>query len=242
MANRKEKIAYSVARDIVNEIATRRIPTGTVLEHEAEMMQKYDVSRGSLREAMRILEVLGFLHIKPGPGGGPVVTATDDHDRRFAEIASLYYQLAGVTYMELLEAREVMEPMAVRLATERRDNELVERLETFLEESRGVDLTQDVNFRTVGQDLHGMLARSSGNKIVDLLVRSCYEVFAGGVTGFLYPTEMRTMVTDMHEKIARAVIDGDANLAESLMREHMVDYRMQAEDRYTGLLREVVRW
>ena len=69
-----ERAAVRIARKLVSEIRRRRLRPGTPLAAEHEMVEALDVSRGTLREALRFLELQGALRIKAGPGGGPVVS------------------------------------------------------------------------------------------------------------------------------------------------------------------------
>ncbi len=240
MAQRTEKIANSVARDIVAEVVSKDLVAGTVLSSESEMMERYEVSRGSLREALRILEVLGIVHMKPGPRGGPVLL--DPDSRQFSTIATLYYQRIRATYRELLETRLVLEPEAAAMAAERRTPDHVRQLEAYIEQSRAADLGDDRQFRGVGQDFHDLVAEMGGNRIVNLLIRSCYDVFAGRTSGFLYPQPDRATVQTIHEQIAVAVINGNTRTARSLMFDHMEDYVRQATKQFSGLMSEVVKW
>ena len=61
------KTARLVAGQIVQDIGTEGL---TRLPSEAELLERYEVSRPSLREALRILEMYGVISIRPGPGGG----------------------------------------------------------------------------------------------------------------------------------------------------------------------------
>ena len=90
------------------------------------MMAEYGVGRGTLREALRILEVNGLIASRPGPGGGPVVMEASTHD--FGRMASLFFNARGVTLRDLMEARLIMEPIAARLAAERHDPDSTVRL------------------------------------------------------------------------------------------------------------------
>ncbi|MBM3346797.1 MAG: FadR family transcriptional regulator, partial [Betaproteobacteria bacterium] len=63
------KAAVSVALDIARDITAQRLKAGDKLPREAELLAHYGVSRASLREGVRILEVQGLLSIRPGPGG-----------------------------------------------------------------------------------------------------------------------------------------------------------------------------
>jgi len=240
MAQRVEKIAHAVARDIVSEVVASDLPAGTVLPSESEMMGRYEVSRGSLREALRILEVLGFVQMKPGPRGGPVLL--DPDSRQFSTIATLYYQRIRATYRELLETRLVLEPEAAAMAADRRSADDVKQLESYVEQSRAADVTDDRQFRAVGQGFHDLVAEMCGNQIIKLLIRSCYDVFAGRTSGFLYPEERRQTIQSIHEQIAVAIINGNSRTARSLMYDHMENYVQEATKQFSGLMSEVVKW
>ena len=91
--SRTVKASERVAQDIVRDIVRRGLQTGDRLPLEAAMVEEYGVSRTSLREALRILEVQGLISLKPGPGGGPVVgTVEPSH---LARTAALYFHLSA---------------------------------------------------------------------------------------------------------------------------------------------------
>ena len=118
---RPEKVFEVVARDIVREIQSKHLEPGSMLAPEAQMLVEYNVGRGSLREALRVLEVHGLIAMKPGPKGGPVVGEVTSSS--FGRMASLYFQAGAMTFNELMEARTTLEPTLARLAAERRDPE-----------------------------------------------------------------------------------------------------------------------
>src|SRR5579862_3784564 len=74
---RTVKTAETVAAAIVRDIVARGLATGDALPSENAMLEHYRVSRASLREGLRLLEVQGLIRLKPGPGGGPLVGAVD---------------------------------------------------------------------------------------------------------------------------------------------------------------------
>ena len=113
---RGAKVAEALAQEIVHDIVKRKLPPGTLLPSEAQMIEDYGVGRGSLREALRILEVHGLITMKPGRNGGPMVIEVRTRD--YGRMSTLFYHLGGVTFQELLEARLVMEATMARLAAE----------------------------------------------------------------------------------------------------------------------------
>ena len=121
MAQRTEKVAESVAREIVQDIRRNNLVPGSTLPPESAMLERFGVGRGSLREALRILEVNGLVVLKPGPRGGPVVAPFDP--AHFGQMMTLHLQALGTTYRQLLDARVEYEAVLARMAAEREGEE-----------------------------------------------------------------------------------------------------------------------
>ena len=116
---RTMKTSERVALDIVHDIVAQGLGTGARLALEAAMAQQYGVSRASLREALRLLEVQGLIHLKPGPGGGPAVGTVEPAN--LARTASLYFHLGAATYGQLMQAQVLIEPLCAQLAAQHPD-------------------------------------------------------------------------------------------------------------------------
>lgn len=228
-------MSEAIARDIVRRIGDEGLAPGTQLPPEAKMLEEYRVGRGSLREALRILEVHGLISIKPGPRGGPTVDQV--HTRNFGRMASLFFQMDGVTFRELIEARLTMEPLLARRAAEVGEPGLLAELARFEQVARA-----DEEYLRHAAGFHELVAGMSGNRIVSLLGQSLADIVRDRVTDSLYPKSRRREVLGTHGDIARAIAAGEADLAERLMREHMEDYVAQAKRRHPGLMNEVVDW
>ena len=83
-----------VAQEIVDDIAARGWPVGEVLGTEPELMATYGVSRGTFREAVRILEHLGCARMREGRGGGLMVTGPESGP--VTQAAAVYLRYRGV--------------------------------------------------------------------------------------------------------------------------------------------------
>jgi GntR family transcriptional regulator, transcriptional repressor for pyruvate dehydrogenase complex len=235
-----EKLAFVVARAIVEQVTDDGLRAGDSLGTEPEMTHRYGVSRGTLREALRILEVLGVITLKRGPAGGPILLEADV--AHFSEFAKLQYQRLGVTYQELLAMRVILEPAAAALCAGYSSEEDGNRLRAYLYEAERIDLADDRQFRTVGQGFHQTVAEMSGNELLNLVASSCYDVFAGRASHFVYPRDRRQQVLAAHEEIAVAILNHDADQARVSMESHMRDYADQATAQFRGLILETVRW
>jgi DNA-binding FadR family transcriptional regulator len=234
---RGDKVAQAVARSIVRQIRARQLKPGEQLPPEAQMLQEYGVGRGSLREALRILEVHGLISIKPGPGGGPIVGQAQPED--FGRMATLFFQAGGMTFRELVEARLIMEPVMARLAAERRDPALLARLLT----AAGVmPIDDEDEYLRVSGDFHRLVAEMSGNGIVNLFSQSLYGIFRDRVSGIVFPKPRRKEVVNAHAAIAKAIEQGQPEEAEQLMYDHMVQYVAFVKRTHPTLMDEVIDW
>lgn len=234
---RGAKIAEALAQEIVHEIVSRKLPVGTLLSSESQMLEDYGVGRGSLREALRILEVHGLITMKPGRNGGPVVIAVGTRD--FGRMSSLFFHLGGMTFRELIDARLEMEPMMARRAAQRKAQELV----AGEGQPTGPRVTDDDQvYFNVTHSFHRTVASLSGNSILNLVSMSLEDIFHDQVSGLLSPPEQRDDVLEVHARIAEAIADGQADQAERLMYEHMLQYADWVRARHPHLLDSVVDW
>lgn len=235
LARRQPKVAEDVAGEILNKICSGEYEVGSMLPPEAQMLQDYGVGRASLREALRLLEVHGIIRIKAGPGGGPVVQKVGTS--AFASISKIFFQVHGMTYREVVEARLILEPFFARMAAKTCDPEDVEKLM-----SCSIDLQDDKSYLSSSQDFHRLIGSMSSNQILNLFAHALADIFHERVAAVLYPREKRSDVIAEHRAIAEAIKSGDADLAERLMREHMEDYSRYVALRYPALLEERIRW
>jgi DNA-binding FadR family transcriptional regulator len=235
---RNVKLAEQVARDIADGVFSRNLGPGARLPSERVMLDRFGVSRGTLREALRILEMQGLIVVRAGPGGGPVVASMTPED--FNRVASLHYRSAGATVRELWKARVDIEPVLARLAAEQLTPEATQELTDLLERSRHTTIDNDAEYISSGSTFHRVIAYASGNPILDLIARSLGEMTAYLESGALFPPEAREKVHKDHQAIAKAILAGNAKRAERLMREHMGEMLASHSQRYPGSLDNVL--
>lgn len=233
---RGAKIAEYLAQAIVHEIVSRKLPPGTQLPSESHMLEEYGVGRGSLREALRILEIHGIIALKPGPNGGPIVGRTDVRD--FGRMSSLFFHLSGATFNQLLDARLVLEPLMVRLAAERRAQELAGQLA----DARSTHVEDDEAYFEATKDFHQAVASMSDNPVLNLFSASLETLFRDQISGLLSPVDERRHVLEVHSAIEQAISHGQATKAERLMREHMQQYADWVRERHPHMLDQVIDW
>ena len=114
---RAQKTALLIARRIVSNIERSGLTVGDKLPREKEMLLEYQVSRSTLREALRFLELQGIVALKPGPGGGPVVQRPEPGN--LSTLLLLQLQFSDVRFRSVYEARTYLEPIMAGLAAGR---------------------------------------------------------------------------------------------------------------------------
>ena len=239
--DRADKVSEIIARQIVRDIASQCYPPGTMLPPEAVMLERFQVGRASLREALRIVEVYGLITIKPGPGGGPVVQ--DVTARQFARASTFYFHLHGATFRDLLEARRAVEPMMARLAASHADSEAIERLKVEVGDTRqayeGGNLPE---WRQHTSEFHALVASASGNHILDFFGLSLKELYSERLEHRVVGKSDRPTVLAEHAAIANAIIRRRPAEAERLMAAHMETFTALTMNLVSGLLDDILDW
>ncbi len=217
-----EKVGERLARRVVDDIASAGWPVGELLGTEPELMERYEVSRNSFREAVRILEHLGSARMREGRRGGLVVTAPQS--RAVAQAAAVHLRYAGVEVDELYEARIELELGILERTITRLDDGGAQRLRTVLA-AEGGDVTEDVPGHTTA--LHTAIAELSGNRplalFLDVLI-SLSDEYSRPELQRLAPAlddHMRASHR-AHAAITKAILDRDVEAATRRMRSHLV--------------------
>lgn len=218
LARRASKTSEIVALEIVRDIVSHDLGPGDRLPLEAEMLVRYRVSRSSLREALRLLEVQGLIAIRPGPGSGTVVGRVLPGN--LARTLTLYLHMQGTTYEELLDAWKASEPILARLAAQNPDRARVrELLSPFLAETHGE--AHDKWKPVEGIDFHERVAKLAGNPVLNLVFSSIGHIAGEYVMTTIDRGELEDELVHDHSALAEAIISGKADKAERLMAEHI---------------------
>jgi GntR family transcriptional repressor for pyruvate dehydrogenase complex len=233
---RVEKIAEVVARELLGQIRERGLQPGDRLPPETTMLETFDVARGSLREALRILEVYGLLRIQPGPGGGPVVREMGA--REYARLLSFCMSVGGTTYGGINSSAIVMEAMLVRESAQRRDPEQMATIRAAL---AAADTDDSPAFGLAMREFHQAIVSAPGAELLATFLRSMEEAIAIRLGNAISIVEAREIV-DVHHAIADAIFRGDGELAASLTTEHRRGSFDRYEQTFPGLGLEEVRW
>jgi GntR family transcriptional repressor for pyruvate dehydrogenase complex len=233
--SRTVKASERVAHEIVRDIVLRGLQTGDRLPLEAAMVEEYGVSRTSLREALRLLEVQGLISLKPGPGGGPVVgTVEPSH---LARTAALYFHLSDATYADVMATQVLLESTCARLAARNPDRESL--MAPWLEQELPDDTPA---FRDLTTGFHGEVYRAAGNPVLSLLTQAVTHIVTQHVVMTMDPVELRGAIVDEHAELAAVIASGDADRAEKMMGEHFQVQHDHLRRRSPARIEENIQW
>jgi GntR family transcriptional repressor for pyruvate dehydrogenase complex len=233
---RVTKTSETVAQNIVHDIMARGLKTGDRLPLEGAMLQEYRVSRASLREALRLLEVQGLISLKPGPGGGPLVGSVEAG--YLARTASLYFHLGGMRYNEIFSTQEILEPDCAKLAAEHPDR--ADRMRPFYD-AKSMPL-EGLPYYNKTRDFHVAIYELAGNGVLTLLTRAITNIVSTHFVSTTDPVDLHEPINEEHAELARAIGGGQAVKAHRLMGEHFRRQHDWYRERWPAKYFELIEW
>lgn len=234
----KAKRALQVAQAIVSDIQLNEREAGERLPQEEDMLARYEVARATLREALRFLELQGVIYLRPGRGGGPIVSRPRTRD--FASSLSLILQFMDTDLRALLELREAIAPdMAAWAAVRATNADLAALSDCFaqLERERDTDTFEEVNRR-----FHDLLGWASGNPTFGLLTSALHLLTRNLAEGLGYSAQERENQTRCLMRVLSAVRLRDAAGARRHMERLVSGSSEYLASRSPELVAQRVRW
>ncbi len=229
-----------MARDIVDDIVVERLNEGDNLPPETAMLQHYGVSRETLREALRLLEVQGLISIRRGPGGGPIVGAVDPAN--LGRVSTLYYHLAGATYRELFEAWVICEPIIAELAAGNPDRDLVRAGMAPYLELHGPEDEPLEEFVVRHSEFHTVVGSLARNKVLQVSLMATGQIVTHHVISNADPRDARNTIEHDHGSIARAIVSGYKTKARDLMSDHLKAIEKQYQSSLGPQMDDYIGW
>lgn len=232
-AAKQNRIFQDVVEQIQETILAGKLKPGEMLPPERELKEMLQVSRGTLREALRVLEYKGLIEIKLGVGGGAVVQ--DVSYDQINESLALLIRYQKVSLQDLAEFRVGVEGRVSALAAARAMPADILRLKSLLATARrfaakGSDFQKE--FVEVDKKIHLTLAEISGNPVYISLHHTVHDNIDQYYESFLsmQQRELEENLADLGN-IIDAVAKNEVDEARQLAEAHVLRFNHYMENR-----------
>lgn len=225
-AARQNRVFQDVISQIEEAIINGDIKVGERLPAERALKDMFETSRGTIREALRVLEQKGLISIKTGTNGGAIVENVSTE--KVSESLDLLIRSQSLTLNHIAQFREDVEGNVTYLAAKictatdiTRLKEIVAKVKTAVD--GGLDLWED--YLRADEQFHTELANIVGNPIYQSILSTVHENIGRYYNRFLAKEDerMKENYKDMCD-IIDAIEDGDPDLARDLARTHVARF------------------
>lgn len=207
---------------IADRIRLGEMTKGERLPSERDLATAMQISRPTVREAVRVLSKAGVLEVRKGASGGiyvasdyvPLDLVRTQSDLRLQEVGGV------------LEARRLIEPRVAQLAATNARDEDFRLLQQIIEaQARMVDdgkvLEREDEFLQLDTRFHLRIARASGNDTIVSIMRTLLRQLEIARDLTMHEAPAGPWVVDIHERTLAAIRSGDRDRVETVMDEHL---------------------
>lgn len=229
------KRADLVVEQIKSWIAEEGLHPGDRLPQERELMHHFGVSKGTMREALKSLEVQGLIRVSTGPKGGASVASVSL--QRSMQLLANYFYFQDLTLQQIYAVRRLLEPELAATVTEHLTDTDLAALERSVNlcSHPPTDRATEHRQRLAELDFHDILANACRNeylafncRFMNSLLKNCtvIEKIYGGTAQRASPARVRKLAADglhAHLALLEAFRARDAERVRALMLDHIVE-------------------
>lgn len=220
------RLSDQAMEQIQEMIFSGKFSPGEKLPSESQLIKSLDVSRSSVREALRALESKGVIEVKPGLGA-----YVQDQPFSFQSVDQAIEWLLNKkeSLIQVLFVREVLEGLAASLLAAKNNDTTISELEEIIEQQKSMaEFDQKIeDFSDLALRFHMLIASSVGNPMLESLIGSIISQIYTGNRAVLHVCGRVEKSLADHQKIIDVLKSGDADQAEKVMREHVASLRLQ---------------
>ncbi|WP_252946401.1 FadR/GntR family transcriptional regulator [Oceanicola sp. 502str15] len=222
-----------VAEAIKSWVVEHGLKAGDRLPAEAELIERFGMAKGTIREAMRILEAQGLVRTRTGPGGGVFVHSVSRERAR--ALLGNYFYFKDLTIADIYQLRQVLEPELVATLAGKLSGavlaELRSVIDSYAEPSRTIEEEREQHVTSL--QFHALLARQSRNPLLSFTI-DFMVVLLSDLTVYreLYAPpniELWKKGREFQIRLVDALRDGKSEEARAIMAEHMKTARALME-------------
>lgn len=214
-----------VAEAIKDWIVQAHFGAGDRLPSEPELIERFGMSKGTIREAMRILEAQGLVKSRTGPGGGTFVHEVSKERAR--ALLGNYFYFKDLTIRDIYQLRRVLEPELAAALAGRLSESVLGQLEAIIGEydAPSQDAEEEREQHVASLRFHALLAEQADNALLGFLIDFMVNMLSDlTVYRKLYEPpnlELWRRGRAFQLDLVEALRSGDSDMARRVMRDHM---------------------
>jgi GntR family transcriptional regulator, transcriptional repressor for pyruvate dehydrogenase complex len=216
---RRKSLYEEITNQILGLISEGKWKENERIPGEIELSELFEVSRNSMREAIKALSLIGILRARSGSG----TFVAENAVARVGQFKNSSLQEKDTSILEIMEARLIMEPSIVRIATVRATTEDFTKLQEILDSCFRAVRDKNYDF-TLGFSFHYTLFQIAGNRILIEVVNTLKEKLVGVRRDiFLKHIDEKVFLDELneHQQILSLMKVGNADEAARVMEQHI---------------------
>jgi GntR family transcriptional repressor for pyruvate dehydrogenase complex len=224
---RKVRVREEIVSQIRTLIEEGKLQPGDRLPPERELCELFNVSRHSVREALRALERSRMINSIPGSGN---YIAMNESDAAKGMIASYLFDKKD-ELTEIFQIRQIIEPQVARLAARNARKKNLDQLNRLMEKNKALLSQKTIDqkkFSNLDKELHLEIARATQSSIIPKLVERISDLFSESRHESILSESRMKVSCQGHIDLIRAILEKNENNASELMETHLKNVEAEA--------------
>ena len=219
-----ESLAKQIAENIREAIINGSLKVDERLPTEEELAARFEVSRPTIREALKRLAAQHLIRSRRGPTGGTFVNRPSQDEVRLnlTNAMTLLVGMGEFNLTDIAETRQGLETLCCRLAAERRSDAQLAAMAAELDIQRDPKLS-DVDFCASDVRFHRVLADATDNSLLKFIMLTVIDALQPVANMVVYQFRERQRLVSQHENILAALQARDADSAIAALNEQIAD-------------------
>jgi GntR family transcriptional repressor for pyruvate dehydrogenase complex len=220
------KASDVLARELRERILSGELAEGIALPAERELVKQTQMSRATVREALRILEVQNLVRVRAGRAGGAFVQRPTT--KSMASSVSMLIRGRRIKLADLMETREALEPFCAELAARKHTDDDLAVLDRANDDIADPDADLSA-FLQANLDWHVGVAVAGHNELlIGFMTALSQAIYTGTENAAFVDDSVRTVTARAHRSVTAAIRSRDAEAAGRRMRRHVHSYAKAA--------------
>ncbi|SNR31403.1 transcriptional regulator, GntR family [Lutibacter agarilyticus] len=224
---KNKPISEQVEDELIEAIRNREYLPGDKIPTENELCRIFNVSRTTIREAVKRMSARGIVEVKRGSG----VFVSHMNYETTTEVLNMHFEFTtdNDVILQTIEARLIVEPTIAAQVAKLRTEKHIELLELNFSELKKCKLDDKKREADLDNDFHKTLLSMVNNKVLDLLLGPIYNLMPKYIVGvFAKPNggdllEEKNIMLSYHNRILEAIKNEDSQEAFDAMKSHITE-------------------